>query len=189
MDLGLKLKCPTCSENCHTLHQNHSETEKGKSEQPNLSNEEKGPSSNVQEFNCLYCDNPCHVVVSLLTKEQSSTLTTVVPKEKMTAKESQTPSEADAKEESNFTEDGVNDNTKLICLNCDHYCHSLDSNKPALLKEDDEKMEVKHYFFVQNLECCSCHNFCHKIYTQPTVIKTPEDGKVNEDPDQYDPLL
>ena len=190
--MGQKLKCPTCRENCHTLHQHHPETEKSQSEQSNDDNlaSERNGSSSVQEFRCLYCDNPCHVVVSLLTKEESSTLTAMDPEEKVPAKESQTPAEADVKEESNFTQDGVADNTKLTCLNCDHNCHSLDSNKPASLKKDDEKMEVKHYFFVENLICHNCDNVCHKVYTQPTVIKVSKAaGKVDEDPNYSDPLL
>jgi hypothetical protein len=189
----MDLICPTCKNNCHTLHQHDFQTRQHSD--GNLSSKRNGTSPKVQEFSCLHCGNPCHVVVSLFTnkgKEQSSTLTTEEPEEKVPIKESQTPAETDVneeQEESNFIQDSTADNTKLTCANCDHDCHSLDSNKPASLKKDDEKMEVKHYFFVQNLICSSCDNFCHKIYTQPTVIKESEAGKSNEDPDYTDPLL
>jgi hypothetical protein len=97
---GQKLNCPSCRKNCHTLHQEGTES-LGKPDQLEkiLSKGKKTRSSQNPpglKLSCLHCGSLCHVVADLSSKglpqQQSS------DKEKE-PEESQTPAEASDQEE------------------------------------------------------------------------------------------
>ena len=217
MNIGMLLHCPTCGENCHTLHQHYPKTEKAKPELKTVNQEEseedvRSSSKNLpqMDFYCLYCKNPCHVVVSLSDvqqqQEQSSTLTEMNPDQEVEALTEMDPDqEVEAKESETSDEtspparplngfffqfSGIN-NTKLACLQCDHKCHSMDNNKPALFEKIVKTKQISNSgFFVQNLSCSCCKTSCHKIYTQPSATRSSEAGVLNEDnPDLADIFL
>lgn len=156
MYISEKLICPNCGRNCHTLHQEIPHTTNGKADQLNYSLQEKGSNtlsslkeSHVINLICLYCGQPCHVVVSLSSGEPHCNIKLDQEEEHVGSQSHTAPlAEVDVKEEkskkSNFNIDGVADleNTKLFCSYCEHGCHSIDRIGPNNVPQTGEN-EVK----------------------------------------------
>jgi len=91
-----------------------------------------------------------------------------------------------------FQFSGIN-NTKLSCLQCDHNCHSMVNNKPALFDIIVETKQISNNgFYAQNIRCSCCKTFCHKIYTQPAAARSSKSGETeapNDNPDLADIFL